>query len=133
MYFELRHRLYYLRRANVNGFRTFREKLIICGPNSPPKFQPSIRNKSARIKLGLKSITALIREDLLQTEGWNFLVSSWDNKSPNLRVGNPLTFAHSSIYTGGVKLHKIKKFNIFTRVTMVWYITWYSLKAHNSS
>jgi hypothetical protein len=38
-------------RAKVNGFKTLSKKLMICGPkNSPPKFQPSIRSKSARIK-----------------------------------------------------------------------------------
>jgi hypothetical protein len=41
-----------LGRVKVNGFQTLSKNLMICDPkNSPPKFQPSIRSKSARINL----------------------------------------------------------------------------------
>ncbi len=41
----------FLGRTNVDGFLSLSKKLMICGPkDSPPKFQPSIRSKSARIK-----------------------------------------------------------------------------------
>ncbi len=37
--------------AKVKGFQTLSKKLMIYGPKDPPpKFQPSIRSKSARIK-----------------------------------------------------------------------------------
>jgi hypothetical protein len=40
-----------LGRAEVNGFQTLRKRLMICVPkNSPPKFQPSIRGRTARTK-----------------------------------------------------------------------------------
>jgi hypothetical protein len=45
------HRYALLERAKVKRIRTLREKLMINEPkDSPPKFQPSVRNKSARIK-----------------------------------------------------------------------------------
>ncbi len=38
-------------RAKINEFQTLEENLMIFGPNnSPPKFQPPIQSKSARIK-----------------------------------------------------------------------------------
>jgi hypothetical protein len=41
-----------LGRAKVKGFQILNKKLKISGPkNSPPKFQPSIRSKSARTKI----------------------------------------------------------------------------------
>jgi hypothetical protein len=92
----------------VSGFQTLRKKLMICGPQDPPrKFQLQIPSKSVRIKTRAEegtqrkllslhfSALVLIRADLLRTWSWNFrgefLVPPIINFA--LRVWNPLTFA----------------------------------------